>query len=248
MVSTHDNIKINQRRQWLFVFLAGLFVTNAITAELISNKLIEIPFSINLGGNQLGPFVTIVGVIPWPIVFLLTDVLNEFYGAKAVRRLSWITAILIAYCFIIVSVALALPAKEIPGSSLATDAEFSKVFGQAQMVIVGSIAAFLFSQLLDALLFQRIKARTGNKMIWLRSTGSTVISQAIDTVVVLYIGFVLPGALGWKEFFTIAPTNYFLKLLIALALTPLIYLLHYVVGRYLGVAHNALPETNEVND
>jgi uncharacterized integral membrane protein (TIGR00697 family) len=248
MVSPHDKAKINQRRQWLFVFLAGLFVTNAITAELISNKLIEIPFSINLGGNQLGPFVTIVGVIPWPIVFLLTDVLNEFYGAKAVRRLSWITAILIAYCFIIVSVALALPAKEIPGSSLATDAEFSKVFGQAQMVIVGSIAAFLFSQLLDALLFQRIKARTGNKMIWLRSTGSTVISQAIDTVVVLYIGFVLPGALGWKEFFKIAPTNYFLKLLIALALTPLIYLLHYVVGRYLGVAHTELPETNEVND
>ena len=248
MTTSEENARINQRRQWLFVFLAGLFITNAITAELISNKLIEIPISFAFGNGQLGPFVTIVGVIPWPVVFLLTDVLNEFYGAKAVRRLSWITAILIAYCFIIVSIALALPAKEIPGSSLATDAEFSKVFGQAQLVIVGSIAAFLFSQLLDALLFQRIKARTGNKMIWLRSTGSTVISQAIDTVVVLYIGFVLPGALGWKEFFVIAPTNYFLKLLIALALTPLIYLLHYGVSRYLGISHETLPETNAVND
>ena len=248
MTESLQNVRINQRRQWLFVFLAGLFVTNAITAELISNKLIEIPVSFQLGGEQLGPFVTIVGVIPWPIVFLLTDVLNEFYGEKAVKRLSWITAVLIAYCFIIVSIALALPAKEIPDSTLATDAEFSKVFGQAQLVIVGSIAAFLVSQLLDAVLFQRIKARTGNRMIWLRSTGSTVISQMIDTVVVLYIGFVLPGAIGWKEFLNIAPTNYALKLLIALALTPLIYLLHFMVGKYLGLHQKSLSPADSVND
>lgn len=232
---TSDSTVWNQRRQWLFVFLAGLFVTNAITAELISNKLIEIPFSFHLGDLKIGPFVTIVGVIPWPIVFILTDLLNEFYGEKAVRRLSWITAILIAYCFIIVSIALNLPAKEIPGSSLATDAEFSKVFGQAQMVIIGSITAFLASQLLDATLFQWIKKKTGNRFIWLRSTGSTVFSQLIDTIAVLYIGFVLPGALSFGEFLKIAPTNYFLKLLIAVSLTPLIYLGHFLVKRYLDV-------------
>lgn len=232
---TSDSTVWNQRRQWLFVFLAGLFVTNAITAELISNKLIEIPFSFHLGDLKIGPFVTIVGVIPWPIVFILTDLLNEFYGEKAVRRLSWITTILIAYCFIIVSIALNLPAKEIPGSSLATDAEFSKVFGQAQMVIIGSITAFLASQLLDATLFQWIKKKTGNRFIWLRSTGSTVFSQLIDTIAVLYIGFVLPGALSFGEFLKIAPTNYFLKLLIAVSLTPLIYLGHFLVKRYLDV-------------
>lgn len=235
MGGTSDNTVWNQRRQWLFVFLAGLFVTNAITAELISNKLIEIPFSFHLGDLKMGPFVTIVGVIPWPVVFILTDLLNEFYGDKAVRRLSWITAILIAYCFIIVSIALNLPAKEIPGSSLATDAEFSKVFGQAQMVIIGSITAFLASQLLDATLFQWIKKKTGNRFIWLRSTGSTVFSQLIDTIAVLYIGFVLPGALSFGEFLKIAPTNYFLKLLIAVSLTPLIYLGHFLVKKYLDV-------------
>jgi uncharacterized integral membrane protein (TIGR00697 family) len=224
---------INQRRQWLFVFLVGLFVTNAITAELISNKLIEIPFSFSVNGSKFGPFITIVGVIPWPVVFILTDLLNEFYGEKAVRRISWITALLIAYCFIIVSIALNLPAKEIPGSSLATDAEFKKVFGQAQLVIVGSIAAFLVSQLMDATLFHWIKRKTGNKLIWLRSTGSTVVSQFIDTIIVLYIGFVLPGNMDLKTFFQVAPTNYFLKLLIAIALTPLIYLGHYLVKRYL---------------
>jgi uncharacterized integral membrane protein (TIGR00697 family) len=225
--------KSNQRRQWLFVFLVGLFVTNAITAELISNKLIEIPLSFSFGDWKMGPFVTIVGVIPWPVVFILTDLLNEFYGEKAVRRVSWITAILIAYCFIIVSIALSLPAKDIPGSNLANDADFSKVFGQAQMVIVGSIAAFLVSQLLDASLFHWIKRKTGNRFIWLRSTGSTAISQLVDTFIVLYIGFVLPGSLSFSAFWEIAPTNYFLKLLIAISLTPLIYLGHYFIKRYL---------------
>ena len=104
-----SNYTIN-KSQWLFVFLAGLFITNAVTAELISNKLIEIPLNINFFGNELGPFVTIVGILPWPIVFLLTDLLNEFYGYKAVKRLSWITAILIAYCFIIVGLAIQIPA------------------------------------------------------------------------------------------------------------------------------------------
>lgn len=225
--------KINQRRQWLFVFLAGLFITNAITAELISNKLIEIPVSFSFGENKIGPFVTIVGVIPWPVVFILTDLLNEFYGKQAVKRLSWITAILIAYCFLIVSISLQLPAKEIPGSNLATDTEFSKVFGQAQLVIIGSIAAFLFSQLLDATIFQWIKQKTGNRFIWLRSTGSTIISQLVDTFIVLYIGFVLPGTLSMENFLPIASTNYFLKLIIAILLTPLIYLGHFLIKRYL---------------
>jgi uncharacterized integral membrane protein (TIGR00697 family) len=224
----------NERRQWLFIFLAGMFITSAVTAELISNKLIDIPFEFSLFGSQVGPFTTIVGVLPWPIVFLLTDLMNEFYGKKAVRRLSWITAILIGYCFLILSVAIELPAKEIAGSSLATDAEFNKVFGQAQMVIVGSIAAFLFSQLIDVTVFHWLKSKTGNRMIWLRSTGSTVFSQLVDTYIVLYIGFVLPGNMSWSDFMTIAPTNYVLKIIIAISLTPLIYAGHYAVKKYLS--------------
>jgi uncharacterized integral membrane protein (TIGR00697 family) len=234
-VESGFDLKYNERRQWLFIVLVGLFITSAITAELISNKLIEIPLIFSFGDQEIGPFTTIVGVIPWPIVFILTDLMNEFYGEKAVRRVSWITAALITYCFIIVSLALNFPAKEIPGSNLATDVEFTKVFGQAQMVIVGSIAAFLLSQLLDATLFHWIKRKTGNKYIWLRSTGSTVISQFFDTLVVLYIGFVLPGNLSMTDFWNVAPTNYILKLLIAISLTPLIYLGHYFVKRYLNI-------------
>jgi uncharacterized integral membrane protein (TIGR00697 family) len=220
------------KKQWLFVFLAGLFITNAVTAELISNKLIEIPFSFDLFGNQFGPFVTIVGILPWPVVFLLTDLLNEFYGYKVVRKLSWITAILIAYCFLIVGLSMDIPAVEIPGSNLSDDASFNKVFGQAQMVIVGSICAFLVSQILDASIFSWIKSKTGERLIWLRSTGSTLISQLIDSYIVLYIGFVLPGTLSFNDFMTIAPTNYVLKIVIAILLTPLIYLGHFIIRRF----------------
>lgn len=223
------------RTQWLFVFLAGLFVTNAVTAELISNKLIEIPIEFNLFGGNFGPFVTIVGILPWPIVFLLTDLLNEFYGYKAVRKLSWITAILIAYCFLIVGLSMEIPAVNIPGSNLSDDSAYNKVFGQAQMVIVGSICAFLVSQLLDASLFSWIKSKTGDRFIWLRSTGSTLVSQLIDSYIVLYIGFVLPGSLSFVDFMTIAPTNYVLKIIIAILLTPLIYLGHYLIKRYLQI-------------
>ena len=208
------------KKHWLFVF------------ELISNKLIEIPISFDFFGGKVGPFVTIVGILPWPIVFLLTDLLNEFYGYKVVRRLSWITAILIAYCFIIVGIAMEIPAVNIEGSNLSDDAAFNKVFGQAQMVIVGSICAFLVSQLLDAYIFTWIKSKTGEKFIWLRSTGSTLVSQFIDSYIVLYIGFVLPGSLSFADFMTIAPTNYFLKIIIAILLTPFIYLGHYVIRKH----------------
>jgi uncharacterized integral membrane protein (TIGR00697 family) len=222
------------RKTWLFIILAGLFITNAITAELISNKLIAIPIEFVLFGNKVGPFVTVIGILPWPFVFLITDLLNEFYGAKVVKKLSWITAGLILYCFIIVGFSLNIPAFSLPNSNLADDKSYRMVFGQAQMVIVGSIIAFLGSQVLDATVFKWIKAKTGNKWIWLRSTGSTVVSQAIDSYVVLFIGFVLNGKMSFKDYLHIAPTNYVLKLLIGLALTPFIYLGHYAIKKYLA--------------
>lgn len=223
------------KREWLFVALAGLFITNAVTAELISNKLIDIPFSFSLFGKEIGPFATIIGVLPWPVVFLVTDLINEFYGYQAVKRLSWITSALIAYCFIVVIISMQIPANTTISPNTATDAEYNKVFGQSRWVIIGSITAFLVSQIMDATLFAWIKKRTGQKMIWLRSTGSTMVSQLFDSYIVLYIGFILPGTLPLSAFWEIAPTNYFLKLIIAIALTPLIYLGHYLVRRYMVV-------------
>ena len=223
------------RREWTFVFLAGLMITNAVTAELISSKLIDIPLQFNMGDWHFGPFTTIVGVLPWPIVFILTDLLNEFYGEKAVKRLSWITAILIGYCFLLVYTSLQIPASTlVSGPGLAGDKEYNLIFGQAPWIILGSICAFIASQLLDTTVFHWIKNKTGNRYIALRSTGSTVISQLIDSIVVLYIGFVIPGKLTVAEFFRIVPVNYSLKLLIAIALTPVIYLGHWLMRKWLS--------------
>jgi len=224
------------RKTWLFIILSGLFITNAVTAELISNKLISIPIHGDFLGLTFGPFVTVIGILPWPFVFLLTDLLNEFYGYKTVRKLSWITSGLILYCFLIVGISLKIPAVELPGTSLADDKSYTMVFGQAQMVIVGSIIAFLLSQLMDAYLFSWIKSKTGDKYIWLRSTGSTVISQLVDSYVVLFIGFVITGNMSFQDYLVIAPTNYILKLLIGVALTPLIYAGHFSVRKYLSKA------------
>ncbi len=224
------------RKTWLFIVLSGLFITNAVTAELISNKLISIPIQGDLLGLKFGPFITVIGILPWPFVFLLTDLLNEFYGYKTVRKLSWITSGLILYCFLIVGISLKIPAVELPGTSLADDKSYTMVFGQAQMVIVGSIIAFLLSQLMDAYLFSWIKSKTGDKYIWLRSTGSTVISQLVDSYVVLFIGFVITGNMSFQDYLVIAPTNYILKLLIGVALTPLIYAGHFSVRKYLSKA------------
>jgi queuosine precursor transporter len=231
-----ENTQPMMRREWLFIVLAGFFITNAVTAELISNKLIDVPFSFYLGDKQIGPFTTVIGVVLWPVIFLVTDLINEFYGPKVIRRLSWITSGLIAYCFIVVFVSMAVPANTQITPDTASDAEFNKVFGQSQFVIIGSIVAFMFSQLLDATLFAWIKHKTGNKYIWLRSTGSTVVSQLFDSFIVLYIGFIAPGTIPLDAFWGIAFTNYSLKLLIAIALTPMIYLTHAGIRKYL---HNA---------
>jgi uncharacterized integral membrane protein (TIGR00697 family) len=233
-----NNVFQPTRREWTFVFLAGLMITNAVTAELISSKLIDIPVLFSIGDWSMGPFTTIVGVLPWPIVFILTDLLNEFYGAKAVKRLSWITAVLIGYCFLLVFASLQIPASTlVSGSGLATDAEYHLIFGQAPWIILGSICAFIASQLLDSTIFHWIKNKTGNRFIALRSTGSTVVSQLIDSIVVLYIGFVIPGKLTMSEFLRIVPVNYSLKLIIALALTPVIYLGHWGMRKWLGLSH-----------
>ena len=174
----------------------------------------KIPLNINFFGTELGPFVTIVGILPWPIVFLLTDLLNEFYGYKAVKKveLDYCNShcLLFYYCWSCHTDSCSMKSRVL--LCLMT-IHLTKCLGQAQMVIVGSICAFLVSQLLDAVLFKWIKSRTGSRYIWLRSTGSTVGSQQlIDSYIVLYIGFVLPGSLTFSDFMTIAPTNYILKM------------------------------------
>ena len=208
------------KKDTVYVVLAGIFITNAVVAELIGGKLIHV-----------GSAVMSIGILPWPIVFVSTDLINEYFGEKGVRRLSLITASLIAYTFVILYIGMQIPA--VDGKNLVSDAQFNGVFGQSMWIIVGSIIAFMASQIIDVTIFHFVKNKTGNRMIWLRSTGSTVISQLFDSFIVLGIAFWLTGKMDTKTFIVSAFTGYFVKLIIAVGLTPLIYLGHSIIEKYI---------------
>ena len=207
------------RKQIVFAVLAGIFITNAIVAELIGGKLI-----------QIGPFILSVGILPWPIVFIATDLINEYFGKTGVKKLTYLTTALIIYCFVILFGAMAIPASNI---SAVSDIAFKEVFGQSMMIIVASIIAFVFSQLLDASLFAWFNKKTNGKMIWLRSTGSTIISQLFDSFIVSGIAFYLTGKVTLATYVNMASTGYLAKLILAISLTPLIYLGHYGIKKYI---------------
>jgi uncharacterized integral membrane protein (TIGR00697 family) len=227
-------MNFNKRKDLVFIILAGFFVTNAIVAELIGGKLVEF----------FGIFTQSIGIILWPVVFILTDLINEHYGKQGVRKLTYITVGLISYTFILITVGMNIPAVAF---SPVQDDVFRTVFGQTQWIIVGSILAFLASQLVDVYIFWVFRNRTGGKLIWLRATGSTVISQLIDTFVVQYVGFVLPGKWKFDEFVRNAGWGYSFKLLVALCLIPFIYLGHHAINRFLDKDNVHAPESQIVN-
>ncbi|MBI2258671.1 MAG: queuosine precursor transporter [Flavobacteriia bacterium] len=211
-------MKENKRNN-AFIFLSAIFITNAVLAELIGGKLISF----------FGVFVQSLGIILWPIVFLLTDLLNEFYGKKAVQRLSFITVFCILFTFVVLFIANSLHSVS---NSPVNDSQFSAVFIQSQWIIFGSVVAFIVSQLIDVHLFILFKKLTGSKMIWLRATGSTLLSQLFDTFIVQFIAFVIPGIWKWNQFVENASMGYMFKLLLALSLTPFIYLGQYILRKY----------------
>lgn len=234
----------NSKRDNIFIILAGVFITNAVVAEVIGSKLIT-----------LGPFTLSMGILPWPVVFLATDLINEYYGKTGVRRLSLLTAALIAYSFVVIFFAMRIPPSHF---SNVKDEAFNNVLGQSQLIIVGSITAFLVSQLVDVFVFWFLRERTGGKMLWLRATGSTVVSQLVDSFIVLGIAFYIPDVFNiyhkkpedlmtFQTFIAIGFTGYLFKLAIAVGLTPVIYAVHGAIDRYLGKdeAHKLIQHTAE---
>lgn len=207
------------KKQIVFILLGGIFITNAIIAELIGGKLINV-----------GPFILSVGILPWPIVFVVTDLINEYFGKEGVKKLTYLTTGLILYTFCMVFAAMKVRASAV---SAVTDSAFTEVFGQGLWIIVASIIAFVCSQLLDATLFSFFKRKTNGKMIWLRSTGSTVISQLFDSFLVTGIAFWLTGKINFLDYVNMASTGYAFKLILAICLTPLIYLGHYIITNFL---------------
>lgn len=230
----------------LFFILGGFFLANAFIAEFIGVKIFSLEGSLGMSPWGLDPMGGegslnfTAGVLLWPVVFVMTDVINEYYGVSGVRFLSYLAASLIAYAFVMVFASIGLsPAdwwvgayteKGVPNMQAA----FAGVFGQGLWIIGGSLVAFLVGQIVDALVFKKIKEFTGKKGFWLRSTVSTMVSQLIDSYLVLYIAFVLGSNWSMEMLFSIGTTNYIYKVVIAICFIPLLYLIHKLIDKYLG--------------
>ncbi len=243
---------MKSKKHRLFLILGGFFITNTLVAEFIGVKIFSLeatlgfqPLNITLlGVDNLG-FNLTAGVLLWPVVFVMTDIINEYYGKKGVRLLSNMAVILILYAFCMFYWGIKLepnqwwqyesganpdPALSISDMNLA----FKKIFGQGLWIIAGSLVAFLVGQIVDVLIFHRIKKLTGEGKVWLRATGSTLISQFIDSYVVLVIAFYLGSDWDLVMVLAIGTVNYIYKFVVAIILTPAIYLGHYLIDGYLG--------------
>lgn len=238
----------------LFIILSGVFITNALLAELVGTKIFSLestlgfnPAQINLIGDWVLDFNLTAGVVLWPVVFITTDIINEYFGKEGVKKISYLTVVFISFAFIVINIVtwlapaqfwLDINATDGQGRPLDIDYAFGKVFLQGAAIIVGSLVAFLVGQLLDVFVFHKLRKITGAKMLWLRATGSTLISQLIDSFVVLFIAFYLlaPSNGQWSldQVFSVGIINYIYKFIVALSLTPLLYIVHYLIDNYLG--------------
>jgi uncharacterized integral membrane protein (TIGR00697 family) len=238
-----------RKKQYLFIFLCGIFLTNAIIAEIIGAKIFSVegllglmPAQISVFGTKLD-FNMSAGVVNWPIVFITSDIINEYFGKKGVQRISYLTAGFICYTFIVVYATTLLPpaqfwldvnSKDALGNSLNINGAFNKIFQQGLGIMLGSIVAFLVGQILDVTVFSWLRKRTGSGMLWVRATGSTLFSQLIDSFVVIMIAFYFFGNWSLLTVLQVGTINYIYKAVIALLTTPILYVAHNLIDRYLG--------------
>lgn len=246
---------MGNKRQNLFILLGAIFLTNAILAELIGVKIFSLegtlgwqPANLNIFGYTLD-FNLTAGVMIWPVVFITTDIINEYFGKAGVRKISFIAIGCIAYAFLMIWLVtklspaafwLEVNSTDAQGKPFNIDFAFNKIYTQGIRIIIASIVAFLIGQILDVAVFQRLRKITGEKMIWLRATGSTLVSQLVDSFVVLVLAFYVfaPEESRWQfsQVISVGSLNYIYKFIVAIALTPLIYLGHFLIDRYLGQA------------
>ncbi|MCW3079804.1 queuosine precursor transporter [Segetibacter sp.] len=241
-----ENI-IKEKPTKLFVAITAFFVANALIAECIGGKIFSLekllglpPANLTIFGETGLSFNLSCGVLLWPLEFIITDIVNEFYGPKAVKRISYIAVGLISYAFIIFYVAINFPPADfwivsggqnrIPNMNDA----FNSIFGQGMWIIVASIIAFLVSQLIDVTIFHKIKKVTGEKKVWLRATGSTVVSQLVDSFIVVFIAFKIGKGWSWPTVLSISLLGYSYKFLVAVLMTPVIYFAEARIANYVG--------------
>ncbi|WP_286756035.1 queuosine precursor transporter [Roseivirga sp. UBA838] len=241
---------LSDKKNSLFIILSGIFITNALIAELIGGKIFSFektlgfePLNTPLFGDFLLQFNLTAGVVLWPVVFITTDIINEYFGKRGVRRITFITVGLIAYAFLVIFLAMKLIPADFwlevnavneKGEPFDINYAFEKVLSQGLNIIFASLVAFVVGQFVDVFVFHKLRKITGKKKIWLRATGSTLVSQLIDSFVVLFVAFYFLGPWSITQVLAVGVTNYIYKFIIAVGLTPILYIAHYIIDKYLG--------------
>jgi uncharacterized integral membrane protein (TIGR00697 family) len=237
------------KRETLLLALCALFVGFFVTAELLGAKLWSFRL-FGIGPRDLGlgdstQFVASAGILAFPLTFVLTDIINEYFGRRVVRVFTWLAIAVNVILQPVVQAAMRVPAVSFTEGVSAEEIQgaYGLALGQTWAIVVASLVAFSIAQFVDAYVFTWLRHKTGGKMLWLRSQGSTAVSQIIDTIVVIFLAFViLPNLLGGAGYVrmsagqaaNVALTNYVYKFAIAVGITPILYLVHAAVQGWLG--------------
>ncbi len=222
MVCHSRAVKLDARLN-LFITLVAVFMTCLVVGDLVGGKVT----AIHAFGREW-PFS--VGQLAFPVTFILTDILNEFYGKHVVRRVTFLAFAMVGLTFAIVYASDAMPWWSVTlGADWTgvTPKEFDVVFTQATRIQLSSMAAFLLANMVDISVFFLFKKWTGNRMLWLRATGSTAVSQLIDTAVISAL--VWGGKVTFAQYGVLVLTSYVVKLTAAILVTPVIYALHSLI-------------------
>ena len=239
------------RRQRVFLVLAGIFLGTLSLLNILGiSRFIDLSFT--LFGSEI-PMVVAVGVLPYPITFICTDLISELYGRKRATEVVWVGLLLNVWVVFLLWIGGALPGFESvdpsTGELLRDEADRVPVFYEIRALAFGAVTAsmiaYLFAQWCDVQLFHFWKRLTDGRFLWLRNNGSTLISQLVDTVCVILITHFYAGALPidettalWPQLFTFIASGYVFKLTVALVDTVPIYVLVGRLRPYLGIAKN----------
>ena len=207
-----------------YLILSGIFIASLVTCNLIANKFVTVDLGFKV-------FVVSAGILPYPITFLVTDLISELYGQKKANLV--VVAGFFASMVVLLFLWLGGQFNAIP-DSLVSDQVYDSVFRNAWRIIAASMIAYLFAQVVDVRIFHFWKKLTNGKHLWLRNNASTVVSQLLDTILVICILFF--GVWGTGQIFTAIIDGWTFKMLMALIDTPIIYGIIYLLKGKIDIA------------
>ncbi|MFL3008159.1 MAG: queuosine precursor transporter [Candidatus Neomarinimicrobiota bacterium] len=203
-----------------YLILSGIFIASLVTCNLIANKFVTVDLGFKV-------FIVSAGILPYPFTFLVTDLISELYGQKKANLV--VLAGFFASMFVLLFLWLGGQFNAIP-DSLVTDQVYDSVFRNAWRIIAASMTAYLFAQFIDVRIFHFWKKLTNGKHLWLRNNASTVVSQLLDTILVICILFF--GVWSTDQIFSAIIDGWLFKMLMAFIDTPIIYgIIHLLKGK-----------------